>query len=110
MRLNWILLPLVLSVAATGARAEDNPERGAQLYATCAACHGVLGEGNRDLNAPRLTHLAPVYIVAQLQKFKAGIRGGGEGSDSGDGAGEQREAGPGGHGHGGCPNRYGAPC
>jgi cytochrome c553 len=82
MRLNWILLPLVLSVAATEARAEDNPARGGELYATCAACHGALGEGNRDLNAPRLTHLAPVYIVAQLQKFKAGVRGGSEDSDS----------------------------
>ena len=43
---------------------------------TRAVCHGAQGEGNRSPNAPRLTHLAPVYIVAQLQKFKQGTRGG----------------------------------
>lgn len=82
MRLTWILLPLVLAVAVIDARADDNPERGAALYAACAACHGAQGEGNRSLNAPRLTHLAPVYIVAQLQKFKLGARGGSDASDS----------------------------
>ncbi len=79
MRLIWILLPLVLSAAAAG---QDNPQRGGELYASCAACHGAQGEGNRGLNAPRLTHLAPVYIVEQLQKFKAGVRGGAEAGDS----------------------------
>jgi len=29
-----------------------------------------------------LTHLAPVYVVAQLQKFKSGVRGGTAASDS----------------------------
>jgi cytochrome c553 len=82
MRLIWIFLPVLLSAATTGARAEDNPQRGKELYAACTACHGTQGEGNRSLNAPRLTHLAPVYIVAQLQKFKAGARGGSEASDS----------------------------
>jgi cytochrome c553 len=82
MRFIWILLPLVLSTAATGARAVDNPQRGGELYASCATCHGAQGEGNRGLNAPRLTHLAPVYIVEQLQKFKAGVRGGSQASDS----------------------------
>ncbi|MDH4039292.1 MAG: c-type cytochrome [Gammaproteobacteria bacterium] len=82
MRLNWILLPLALSVAAMGALAEDDPQRGGEIYTTCAACHGAQAEGNRSLNAPRLTHLAPVYIVAQLQKFKAGARGGSGASES----------------------------
>jgi cytochrome c553 len=82
MRLVRILLPLVLSAAATASFAEDNPQRGGELYASCAACHGAQGEGNRSLNAPRLTHLAPVYIVEQLQKFKAGARGGNEAGDS----------------------------
>ena len=82
MRLIWILLPLVLSAAATESFAEDDPQRGGELYASCATCHGVQGEGNRSLNAPRLTHLSPVYIVEQLQKFKAGVRGGSDASDS----------------------------
>lgn len=82
MRLIWILLPLLLSTVAPQSRAEDDPQRGGELYATCAACHGARGEGNPDLNAPRLTHLAPVYIVAQLQKFKTGTRGGAADSES----------------------------
>jgi len=81
MRLFWILVPIALTLAATAGRAEDDPERGKALYATCSACHGASGEGNRSLSAPRLTHLAPVYVVAQLQKFKAGIRGGASASE-----------------------------
>jgi cytochrome c553 len=77
-----ILLPLLVSVVAAAGHAEDDPQRGGQLYATCAACHGGQAEGNAELKAPRLNHLAPVYIVAQLEKFKAGIRGGEGASDS----------------------------
>lgn len=82
MRLILLLLPLVVALAAIEARAEDDPRRGGELYAPCAACHGAQAEGNRNLNAPRLSHLSRVYIVAQLQKFKAGARGGNGASDS----------------------------
>ncbi|MEE4143240.1 MAG: c-type cytochrome [Halieaceae bacterium] len=82
MRLTLLLLPLVVALAVFEVRAEDDPQRGGELYSPCAACHGTQGEGNRSLNAPRLTHLSPVYIVAQLQKFKAGYRGGNGASDS----------------------------
>ena len=82
MRVNLILLPLLLLLAAMEAGAEDDPKRGGEVYATCIACHGAQGEGNRSLNAPRLTHLAPVYVVAQLQKFRSGARGGSDASDS----------------------------
>lgn len=50
--------------------------RGESLYATCATCHGASAEGQQALSAPRLNHLREVYIVAQLEKFRAGIRGG----------------------------------
>ena len=82
MRLTLIILPLVLALVTIDVRAEDDPERGGELYAPCAACHGAQGEGNPGLKAPRLTHLSSVYIVAQLQKFKAGYRGGNGASDS----------------------------
>lgn len=49
---------------------------GKAAYAPCVACHGDQAQGNRALNAPRLNHLQPVYLVAQLNKFRAGIRGG----------------------------------
>ena len=56
---------------------------GQAAYAICVACHGANAEGNAALKAPRLNHLAPVYISAQLQKFKAGVRGGEGGSATG---------------------------
>lgn len=81
MRQIGIVLSGVLWVAATVCHAADDPERGQQLYGACVACHGSRGEGNESLGAPRLTHLAPVYVVAQLQKFKSGARGGSEAND-----------------------------
>jgi cytochrome c553 len=75
MQIIGFLVLVFWSAAASVAHGEDNPVRGGELYAACAACHGARGEGNRELNAPRLNHLAPVYIVAQLQKYKTGARG-----------------------------------
>jgi cytochrome c553 len=54
----------------------DNAAAGKAAYATCVACHGDNAQGNKALNAPRLNHLEPVYIAAQLSKFRSGIRGG----------------------------------
>ena len=41
----------------------------------CAACHGAQGEGNRQLNAPKLTGLEDWYLQRQLKYFKQGARG-----------------------------------
>lgn len=49
--------------------------RGAQLYATCAACHGDRGAGNETLQAPRLAGQSDWYLVDQLEKFRLGARG-----------------------------------
>tara|TARA_R110002094_G_scaffold54838_5_gene65904 strand:+ start:1895 stop:2524 length:630 start_codon:yes stop_codon:yes gene_type:complete len=68
------LLGLFLAIMACIARADEAD--GAALYAPCAACHGAVAEGNVDLQAPRLNHLRPVYILAQLDKFQRGLRGG----------------------------------
>lgn len=48
---------------------------GQVLYATCSTCHGARAEGNRDLNAPKLSGQAAWYLVRQLQQFKGGLRG-----------------------------------
>jgi cytochrome c553 len=53
-----------------------NAERGKALYATCATCHGVNGEGNADLNGPNLISTNDWYLVSTLQKYKGGVRGG----------------------------------
>jgi cytochrome c553 len=48
---------------------------GAAFYAPCIACHGPNGQGNEQLKAPPIAGQADWYLVAQLQKFRAGIRG-----------------------------------
>ena len=48
---------------------------GKASYATCAACHGQQGEGNIDMNAPRLAGLPDWYIARQINHYKQVIRG-----------------------------------
>lgn len=41
----------------------------------CITCHMADGHGNKDMGSPDLTHQADWYLLAQLQKFKSGMRG-----------------------------------
>lgn len=82
MRIIKVLTISLLSLIGTSALAEGNTDAGKSAYTTCAACHGATGEGNSSLKAPRLAHLETVYIVAQLEKFRAGVRGGPKSSSS----------------------------
>jgi cytochrome c553 len=68
-----LLVPVFACLAAAGAWADASGESN---YATCVACHGDQAQGNQALNAPSLAHLEPVYIAAQLHKFRSGLRGG----------------------------------
>ena len=68
-------------VAAT--RSDHPPEtingdadKGKAHYSTCAACHGVKGEGNIALGSPALTGQNDWYLVRQLKHFRDGTRGG----------------------------------
>ncbi len=65
------LLAALLAALPAAATAADP----ADLYQPCAACHGADAGGNAALQAPRLNHLRPVYILAQLDKFQRGLRG-----------------------------------
>ena len=56
-------------------RATADAAKGQALYAACAACHGANGEGNRALNAPKLSGQGAWYLARQLQQFKSGARG-----------------------------------
>ena len=74
------LLALLAQIPAEPLRAVNNPltgdpARGQALYATCAACHGMTGEGNETLAAPALKGQAEWYVARQLAKYRAGQRG-----------------------------------
>jgi cytochrome c553 len=71
----------VLAVLAPMAQAAD----GKALFITCQACHGVKGEGNRQLGAPNIGGMEAWSIERQLNNFAGGLRG----ASSGDGYGAQ---------------------
>jgi cytochrome c553 len=50
-------------------------QAGAALFATCAACHGDNGVGNKDLKAPSLAGVDDWYLATELRKYRAGVRG-----------------------------------
>lgn len=67
---------------------DGDADRGKTLYATCGACHGAGGEGNRMMNAPALAGQSDWYLVRQLENYQAGARG----YDSADIYGQQMKA------------------
>ena len=48
---------------------------GQASYAVCSACHGVNGEGNMGLNAPKIAGQEAWYLKGQINNFKHGLRG-----------------------------------
>jgi cytochrome c oxidase subunit 2 len=64
-----------LAKADPGPTLEGNAEAGAPLYVLCAACHGPNGDGIEAMKSPALNHLDDWYMIEQLTKFKAGVRG-----------------------------------
>jgi len=54
---------------------QGSSDSGKTSYATCIACHGLEGEGNKLLNAPKIAGLQDWYIARQLHSFKKGVRG-----------------------------------
>jgi len=52
-----------------------NASKGRILYMICMSCHGPQGAGDLKQHAPPLARANDWYLLAQLRKFKAGIRG-----------------------------------
>ena len=65
------LPPVPIEITLVG----GDPARGAQLYATCAGCHGPQGEGVEPVGAPSLRHTSDWYQRTQIRNFQQGIRG-----------------------------------
>lgn len=64
-----------LDAKASEATLAADAERGAELFAVCAQCHGPRGEGRRAMSAPRIAGLPDWYVVRQLQSFAKRTRG-----------------------------------
>lgn len=70
-------LPL-LSLGAVACDATPPPvgmERGAELFQTCAPCHGDAAAGDPEIVAPAIGGLPQWYVEEQLRGFQAGYRG-----------------------------------
>jgi cytochrome c oxidase subunit 2 len=52
-----------------------DPTVGQANYMVCASCHGIKGEGNQALNAPRIAGQFDWYVHRQLMNWKSGVRG-----------------------------------
>ncbi len=57
--------------------------KGQAAFQTCVACHQQNGQGNQQLSAPPIAGAADWYLLAQLKKFKSGVRGTGPGDATG---------------------------
>jgi cytochrome c peroxidase len=73
-RLRRLVAGLALSCAVTGVMA-DSLVPGRAEFDVCQACHGVSGQGTRDLGAPRIAGLDASYVERQLREFRSGTRG-----------------------------------
>jgi cytochrome c oxidase subunit 2 len=60
--------------AQTRAAVAGDVAAGQASYALCSTCHGAQGEGEQQLNAPKLAGQTGWYLARQLQNFKLGVR------------------------------------
>ena len=68
----WLIcLSLLCAVSSACAQ---NLERGKDINATCAGCHGEFGEGGKKGEYPRIGGLGKTYLVNQLRAFRSRIR------------------------------------
>jgi cytochrome c oxidase subunit 2 len=68
------MLAVALLCAAPDAGADDGAN-GRDLFTQCATCHGLRGEGNREVRAPALAGLPASYVARQLESFRKRRRG-----------------------------------
>lgn len=72
-----------MAPARPAATLTGDAARGKILFAPCVACHGERGIEQRDKATPSLQRTGDFYLLAQLKKFKAGVRGTGPGDTTG---------------------------
>lgn len=65
------LLVFCMAFASAAIASAADPDE----FAYCTTCHGVEGNGNAAIRAPKIAGMAPWYVDAQLKAFRAGWRG-----------------------------------
>ncbi len=73
-----LLVVFILTLLTTITTYAGDAAAGKAAYATCAACHGAKGEGNKAMNAPKISGQDDWYVVSSLKRFKSGARGKGD--------------------------------
>ena len=69
------ILALVF-ISGCGAAAGEGADRSTVIFEdNCGACHGADGQGNVAFSAPSIAGLPYWYVLAQLEKFRDGLRG-----------------------------------
>ena len=70
-RLAALVLAGFLCWPDSGNSAEPDLELGAEIYDTCAPCHGPYGQGGGGGVYPRLAGMTPAYTAQQIRRFKS---------------------------------------
>lgn len=68
----FVAIGAVLSISSP---ADAGAFRTKRLLEMCSQCHGLQLEGHPSIGAPSIAGLPEWYIKAQLDKFRAGLRG-----------------------------------
>lgn len=74
MKWLWLLSVLVLLGASGAPVRAQNLERGKDINATCAGCHGEFGQGGKKGEYPRLAGQRKAHLVDQLLAFRKRTR------------------------------------
>jgi cytochrome c553 len=72
MKLRTLLF--LLSLCHASLALAQNPEKGKEINATCAGCHGEFGQGGSRGEYPRLGGQGAKYLESQLKAFRARTR------------------------------------
>lgn len=67
-----LFLLMLLSLGLTGQA--QNLERGKEINATCAGCHGEFGQGGKRGEYPRIAGQRPGHLMEQLYAFRLRTR------------------------------------
>jgi cytochrome c oxidase subunit II len=73
-----VIVLVSMMFVADSVTAGGDPAAGRLRFSVCGACHGLQGQGNEALGAPRIAGLPAWYTARQLQSFSNGMRGGPE--------------------------------